>query len=99
MQIVDSDICHAVACRIAGVAMSVIAIPMAFLSVETALAQASAEDEIVKMLAQPAPYHVVSPELSERSAAQSVWLLPSSGCQLPFDLIEYAVTVEHLRNR
>ncbi len=75
MQIVDSEICHALARRIACVAMSGIAIPMVFLSVETALAQASAEDEVVKMLAQPAPYHVVSPELFERLG----WELPDGG--------------------
>ncbi len=55
--------------------MRAIVVLIAFLCVEAALAQISAEDEVVKMLAQLAPYHVVSPELFEGLG----WELPDGG--------------------
>ena len=51
------------------------AILVAILPHEAGCAEPSAEDEVVKMLAQQAPFHVVSPELFERLG----WDLPDDG--------------------
>ena len=66
---------HGIASRNACVALSVMAILIPVLLVEAVRAEPSAEDEVVEMLAQPAPYHVVSPELFARLG----WDLPDGG--------------------
>ena len=62
-------------CRIAGLALNLMAAMIMASATEAVLAAASAEDEIVGMLAHEQPYHTVTPDLFERLG----WDLPDGG--------------------
>ncbi len=55
--------------------LGLIAMLLVMLPFETARAQTSAEDQVLALLAQEAPFHVVSPQLFERLG----WDLPDGG--------------------
>ena len=72
---VSPFMCHGVASQTARVTLSLMAMMIAFLPLEMTRAQTSAEDQVLALLAQEAPFHVVSPQLFERLG----WDLPDGG--------------------
>ena len=69
---------HGIANHIARVTLALMAMLLATLPLETVLAQTSAEDEVVGLLAQEAPFHVVPPQLFETLG----WDLPDGGASV-----------------
>ena len=69
---------HGIANHTARVTLALMAMLLATLPLETVLAQTSAEDEVVGLLAQEAPFHVVPPQLFETLG----WDLPDGGASV-----------------